>query len=485
MMRKEAGCSAKSHSLFWIRYKMLDVTTASICDALARCYVMRGTDLYNVWTNATHDAEARQRREAWRVRREDALLKSLYGIAAQPSWVSQFSELERRWTGAKDASEEAIVCSYGTKVWACLDDHPLKSNADALSRTLSGGSHVPTAVISKVAGKINPSATNLDDPFVLLDQLRPLAKKSAANAAVEGRWTLLPKSAAIYGGTPVSSNLVAVSVRAGLLSVSRLYRVFVWLLLRQLSRADTVTSSGNMFCGRDLVEALRAFIEAQRVQLSERCATISSAVSRQCKSGPEVTQKWLPFSALVVWMQSRWRGNSVRRRWGPEIRHRLEAKLFARRCAVEQRLVPAMLRFFRQTQLPVEQVVELTKSIERLESRLDDFFGNEESRFQAQWNSYLKKLTQFYLSECPLDADWQAFATNDGVVFVNVKTGRSQKENPNVLKIVAAKNRQWLKASRERESRISAAKLASDDLNRMKEQLRTVNKLLEAATLML
>ena len=83
--------------------------------------------------------------------------------------------------------------------------------------------------------------------------------------------------------------------------------------------------------------------------------------------------------------------------------------------------------------------MELLHFIAAEEPRLQDYYDNEESRFQQQWNRYVKQLTQFYLTECPLDVDWRAQRSNpsdesSAIVFLNIRTGKVQTENPNMLK---------------------------------------------------
>jgi hypothetical protein len=64
------------------------------------------------------------------------------------------------------------------------------------------------------------------------------------------------------------------------------------------------------------------------------------------------------------------------------------------------------------------------------------------------------------------------------VVYLNKSTGRTQEENPNLLKLHAAKSRQWLKATRQRGKRREELDERVMQLNRMKETL-----LAEVATL--
>lgn len=120
------------------------------------------------------------------------------------------------------------------------------------------------------------------------------------------------------------------------------------------------------------------------------------------------------------------------------------------------------------SQLPdLLQLFESVRHIKREDDRLERFYATEEGEFNAQWAVYVKKLTTFFLKECPLDVDWvrQVNPQIQKVYYLNIKSGKVQEENPNALKVVAGKNRQWAKATRAREDRLADARRRVAALN--------------------
>eukprot|EP00760_Papus_ankaliazontas_P027979 PhM_4_TR3471/c0_g1_i1/m.77847 len=74
----------------------------------------------------------------------------------------------------------------------------------------------------------------------------------------------------------------------------------------------------------------------------------------------------------------------------------------------------------------------------------------EEDRFMSQWKAWEKNMTQQFLHHTPTDPEWLSQLDKDtnATIYVNLRTGKTQKEHPNALKVVATRNRQWAKAQK-------------------------------------
>lgn len=465
---------------------MLEPTVSALCDALARCVVMRAADLFDarVLMSASKGrplssefVTALGRREVWREQSEDAHCQSLRALMSSPLLVSKYQEQQKRWSGAKDVSEEAAACIYGRFMWEELKQHLLydlieDAKVGATIREVLTGAHIdPLVQKLTTSGTSRTSAGEVDQQTVpFLARMRD----AGAPGPNMSRHVVL-KWALPNGNTNASAAVV--TARDGLLHISRQLRLFAWLWLRRAAH------NNQLLGGEAVADIFMTFIALQRKYFSElyahgKCEALCEV---ECTGrNASWLDKWSKCLRLVAIMQASARRWLSKRRWGAEVASRIESKRQERTNVLQQRVIPGALQYMRNTQMAVEQLVELSLAVQSQETCLEDFFQSEEVRFQAQWTAYVRKLTQFYLKDCPLDVDWEAHSgPNGSITFVNMKTGRSQQENPNALKVVAAKNRQWLKASRERELRIANARAAAADLNRMKEQLRLATRPLE------
>lgn len=153
-------------------------------------------------------------------------------------------------------------------------------------------------------------------------------------------------------------------------------------------------------------------------------------------------------------LQALWRGRGPAAAFAA---HRAaKAAALARRLAAAARTVTAA---YAAQAAVVESAADVHAFLEIETAALERAEAAEASEFDAQWRAWEQKMERFFATECPLDADWVARAdpqARAGTVYVNLRTGRSQEENPNALKAVATRNRQWLKATRAREERLQA-----------------------------
>eukprot|EP00759_Apiculatamorpha_spiralis_P051583 PhF_6_TR5270/c0_g1_i1/m.7671 len=82
--------------------------------------------------------------------------------------------------------------------------------------------------------------------------------------------------------------------------------------------------------------------------------------------------------------------------------------------------------------------------------RVTEALKTEEERFQQTWRQWERAMTQQYLHAVPMDPEWipQQEKETGQTIYLNLRSGKTQKEHPNVLKVVATKNRQWAKAQK-------------------------------------
>lgn len=215
--------------------------------------------------------------------------------------------------------------------------------------------------------------------------------------------------------------------------------------------------------------------------------------------------KWDDFNAKtlkqVVMIQSLWRGWRARRHLFPQQVQKTapspheKAKYFHK--VRHSQLYKGILSAYREQQPTLIAYLQTTAQMMTDEAKAEEFFSTEETIFNKQFKEWSAKMTKYYLEEAPLDADWAVQKTpvppdmdrnaNDQHSnrsefidpatgqrflrsFVNIKTGKVQDENPNMLKVIATKNRQLLKAQKARSDRINEMNLFVDQINETKRQ---------------
>ena len=112
------------------------------------------------------------------------------------------------------------------------------------------------------------------------------------------------------------------------------------------------------------------------------------------------------------------------------------------------------------------QYISRVAAIEYDERCLDEYYENEEEEFNRQWQAWEATMKQHYLAQPPDSRQWVEIPAelHNGRRYLNRYTGKIQSEHPNTLIVVATRNRQWLKASRCRAERLSAADAESERL---------------------
>lgn len=439
---------------------MLAPKLSELGDALARCHVMRMMDLLEMEVLADTSMSSNgggtanfTSRESWRMRSEEASLRSLSQLILDASFLASLRTSYQSHVMVRDLEDEAGAAAVGATVKA-VETSPFRDVDTSELFDLSA----PHALVVSKCSKKQPSATEVIDE--LLEKCVPSDRDTA-------------------------------SQRTLLLLASRQFRTVLWLWQRYVVLSPSPPKwKGN------IVAVLRTFIDVHRARVKDLILNYNVAQGRRGEWtssadkasklpfvwSSEHAKKWSDNNSLVVGMQRRARGTLARRKYDQIlVKKRTDGKL-SKYHRLQQQLMPTSLRYLQQTQPTAHQYVELVSRIEREQSRLEEFYGTEEKIFEQQWNAYLRKMTKFYLNECPLDVDWiaQQSPAPDGEkgasLYINVKTGKQQTEHPNTLKIVAAKNRQWLKATKERETRLQAARDSTEELNKMKSLLVTLER---------
>lgn len=448
---------------------MLDHRLSELGDALARTYVMRMIDQHELEVlmplgtphanlkRSENELEVFRRREGWRQLQEEKHLRRVAGIEGDEAVLAGWQARWNRSALVRDAADDAAVSML--RVPWHLEGNPLRTT-DMVS--LFDPSRPHAAICEKIAKKLATSN----------------------NVAVEDMMHEL------------APNQQNASLRSILLTTSQQFRSALWLWQRDA----TISSLLKDRWKGSVSSAFRQVLDEQRRRLHhallERVDSHSTNVvngvlappvpSRPEVDGgwkwsPEVDAKWRAREALVVRLQACARRFLCRRRWAPALQKLATDKRLAVYHRVQQQLIPTSLRYIRQSHSTLQRYAELVLFVGKEQDRLEGFYETEEERFQTQWNHYVKRMTKFYLTECALDVDWMPQSNGSGgVVFLNTKTGRTQSEHPNTLKVVAAKNRQWLKATRDREARMQQARQATEELNHRKQELISLSKVLEA-----
>jgi hypothetical protein len=463
---------------------MLEQRLADICDAIARCHVMRVLDTHEatvLLTGASSSsavAAARDQevlrvfraREKWRLSKESVELTRLQRVATDGRFHSHVKKEWSLYPMLRDASDEAAAASVG------------------LIYNYGSG------------GIANASHTLYQEDFALLLEGAPsssLLKRCETKLVTSSEGltaaTLLERMVPLN-----TSDNINASLRELLLTTSHQLRSFAWLWQRHVAASGGEGLHGVLAPGVFHL-AFANFLAPKREEIQDLISGAATPASSRTNSHelplsltghrstnsaqwtPELDGKWRQHLRLVVRLQACARRLIALRRHRPAIAKRIANKRLKRYQRVETQLVPNALQYLRQTQPTVEAYHRVVRKVEADQTALEDFYAQEEQVFQQQWNQYVKKMTNFFMNECPLEQDWiaQRDPSTQTLVFINTKTGRTQTENPNALKVVAAKNREWMKATRERQVRLAKASLATERVNHLKTKLVELTRKLE------
>lgn len=451
---------------------MLEQTLAEICDAIGRCHVMRVLDVHEasvVVNGATTSSSRRgadddvlrgcRTREKWRLSKESIALTRLQRIATDGAFHVKVKRDWQLFPSLREGNDEAAAASVGM----------IYRNA---------------AAESDAAGH---SLLYSDEYARLLQEAAPLMKRLSAKqvTASDGSTAALLLEKLVPLHTSESANA---SLRELLFSTSHQLRTFAWLWQRHIAQGGPLTP--EVFH-----TAFKRFLEPKREEMQDLLTGASLPADARHSNVPESSDscrpqllwtpaleaKWRGCLRLVIRMQSCARRFLAIRRHRPAIAKKLVDKRLKRYKRVETQLVPNALQYLRRTQPVAEAYHQVVRKVEADQSELEDFYATEEQVFQQQWNQYVRKMTHFFMNECPLEQDWiaQRDPATQTIVYINVKSGRTQTENPNALKVVAAKNREWMKATRERQVRLAKASIATERVNHLKSKLLELTKKLE------
>jgi hypothetical protein len=480
---------------------MLHPVLSSVCDRLARSTVMRSMDeqeLQNFGDDATHSSV---RREQWRAAAEHAALRDLRAFISDDARLEREVVCPFRATQCvREAEDEALAVAYAL-TRTSFEANPFRKTPEvaALFNINSAGGRVFAAleVRKKPAAMVEQMMLELLQPDDL--GVRPLLLEAARTWRVllllfqrwigenglgarrgcdvagaiaqhlDRRRAQFNEQLAKCGGRsrPPAQAALAMPPRA---SSS--------LELRSVAAA----SSSSHAAGQRPAAALIPPRPESQLQ-TEKGAAAPTGSSRGRRAAwaaaaPEVaatwTSKWSRAPRVFVCrMQACFR----RRLAARKVRAMMTSSKSpaSQRHALHQQkragLVDSLTKAY-NAQLPdALKLYETLRYLGREDDRLERFYTTEEDEFNSQWQTYVKKMTNFFLKECPLDVDWvrQVQPQTQRPYFLNVKSGKVQEENPNALKVVAAKNRQWLKAVRAREDRLSEARKRVDQLNEMRQ----------------
>ncbi|CUG89908.1 Hypothetical protein, putative [Bodo saltans] len=464
---------------------MLEQRLSETCDAIARSHVMRVLDTHEaavllsgkatMVTSNNSDSEVLRvfrARERWRLSKESVELTKLQRLVTDAKFHVHVKKEWSMYPMLRDASDEAAAASVGLIYKSSVNMEGTLLYQDDFAKLLEGSQS--TAILKRCESKQVTSSEGFT-AATLLEKMTPLETSETTNA----------------------------SLRDLLLTTSHQLRSFAWLWQRQLAAVDDGVT-GILVPGvfhaafakfltpkREEIQDLLTGAAASAVASSSSLARndddpASSLIYGRNKCSqpwtPQQEEKWRKHLHLVVRLQACARRLIAVRRHRPSIAKRIANKRLKRYQRVEKQLVPNALQYLRQTQPVAEAYHRVVRKIEADQAELEDFYAQEENVFQQQWNQYVRKMTNFFMNECPLDQDWlaQRDPVTQAIVFLNMKTGRTQTENPNALKVVAAKNREWMKATRERQVRLARASIATERVNHLKTKLVELTKRLEA-----
>lgn len=459
---------------------MLDSAVADVCDAIARCHVMRVLDVHEatVLVSGTSVASTScggggsdevlrlcRARERWRLQRETVALDRLKRITCSGDFVVNLRKEWVKFPTLRDATNEAAAASVGAMYVKEFCNSSVLFTGE-FAKVLEGS--CVSGITTKRADTKQVTTSDGFTAAALLEQMVPLSTSDAGNA----------------------------SLRKLLLRTSHELRTFAWFWQRHVASEEPLSGPAL-----NLHVALEHFLlptrQAMQDVLTGGCIPASAkgsdtAASERRTRPPEVwirviEERWAQHLPLVLRMQASARRTLARHRYRHALAQRTANKRLRRYKRIEKQLVPNALEYLRRTQPLTEAYARLIKKIGEDQFALEEFYEHEEQNFQNQWNQYVRKMTHFFLHECPLDQDWiaqrdtaAATGSTAGIIFINVKSGRTQTENPNALKVVAAKNREWMKATRERQARLAKAAAATENVNNLKAKLAELSKKLEA-----
>jgi hypothetical protein len=215
---------------------------------------------------------------------------------------------------------------------------------------------------------------------------------------------------------------------------------------------------------RELVEATVAKMAARRHNTSSSGAATADAGGRSSAAAISARSSSSAHASAGVDLRTLVKAQAAVRRWLARRRVALIRREGDAECrAGLRRLFGVACRHFNQRRQSYKTFIEVTCEVEAEQRRVDLFWEHEEVEFQRQWSEWEARLKAFYLNECPIDPTVWAYDSRHAAegrsdVFVNLQTGRHHEEHPNTNKLVAARNREKLKATRAREARQQQAR---------------------------
>ena len=151
-----------------------------------------------------------------------------------------------------------------------------------------------------------------------------------------------------------------------------------------------------------------------------------------------------------------------------------------------RRISTAVMKQYTRQSTTQRQYIQSCMAIAKDTALCEKFYSTEEATFKQNFKAYITKATEHYLNNVPLELDWTVEKTpidNNGGVeirYVNLRSGRSQTENPNMLKVSALKQRELAKATRKREEAYRDMDAFVKKLNTRKEELDKLEKEMSA-----
>ena len=456
---------------------MLHPVLAEVCDKLARSTVMRAMDEQELCAFGDDAHHAIARREQWRTVTEEAVLQALRRFIAEDRRLEkEVVETFKQTACIRDAEDEAVAMAYAL-TRGSFESNPFRHTIDVAC--LFNVSNEAGRIFSVLETKKKPSTVVEQMMTDLLDQnesgVRPLLLEATRTWRV--LFLLFQRYISISGLDGRRSCNITRAIEAHLekrraqfrdqltkvrppSTASADLRSQALVLQRAASSLDGKASTAlSLSNGRPASDAHR--------QPRKQHAWDASAEQRAIWS-----QKWIRHIRIVARLQA-----CVKRRAACRRHEKLLVKEQVRRRAVTHQKRSNLTQSLAKTyseQLPdALKLYETLSYLQREDERLETFYSTEEDAFNRQWNEYVKKMTNFFLKECPLDVDWvrQINPQNQKHFYLNIKTGKIQEENPNALKVVAGKNRQWVKATRARDDRLLEARRRVDELNELRREV--------------
>lgn len=182
----------------------------------------------------------------------------------------------------------------------------------------------------------------------------------------------------------------------------------------------------------------------------------------------------------VVSCQSLLRGVAAQRERERRVRVKVEAckrrqmRLFTDSASAFAAQMPLVRRFAR-----------CQRDIDYGWMKLDAYEATEEEEFTRQWRAWEVAMRRHVIHEVAFDpGEWLELppgssggpSDNGRPTYLNLKTGRTQTEHPNVLQAEMLRNRQWLKATKAREERRLQAVAERDRLTQLQTEAQALEK---------